>query len=161
MNRKQHKENRIRLHIFLFSLFYSLLLFSCNLDTKDKNDTEIFDYNLQGTWKSNDYDNAIYKGRLVIAINRITINGYSEDQTPLLGNDNNRPFKIFTKGIALNAYSEEGHIYIKDGGTLQTGIPYTYWDDYPSPPDYIHKQFLRFTFGDRQETLQKENQDIF
>jgi len=45
---------------------------------------------------------------------------------------------------------------IEDGGILQTGIPYTYWEDYP-PPDYKRKQFIRFTFGNRQETLQKEN----
>jgi hypothetical protein len=132
-----------------------LLLISCGYDYKPDPNTKIFDYNLQGTWKSNDYDNAVYKGTLVITYNRITINGYNENQTPFLGNDNERPFKGFTKGIALKAYSEEGRIYIEDGGLLQEGIPYTYWDDYPSP-DYKRVQFLRFTFGERSETLQKQ-----
>jgi len=132
-----------------------LLLTSCGYNYESKPDTKIFDYNLQGTWKSNNYENAVYKGTLVIGVNRITINGYSEAQTPFLGNDNTRPFKGFTKGIALKAYSEEGRIFIEDGGLLQEGIPYTYWDDYPSP-DYKRVQFLRFTFGGRSETLQKQ-----
>jgi len=159
MTGKHRKGKEITLSIFHVSFFivtYSLLIVSCNYDYEPDPNTKIFDYQLQGVWKSNDYENAVYRGTLTIGINRITINGYSEDQTPLLGNDNNRPFKTFTKGTPLKAYSEEGHIYIEDAGTLQTGIPYTYWEDYP-PPDYKRKQFIRFTFGDRQETLQKEN----
>jgi hypothetical protein len=140
---------------FVFVLLIVLLLASCSWETSDTSDTKTTAYNLQGTWKSNDYANAVYKGTLTITATRITINGYSEDQTPPSGNDNNRPFKTFTKDTALKAYSEEGQIFIEDGGILQTGIPYTYWDDSP-PPDYKRKQFLRFTFGDRQETLQKE-----
>jgi hypothetical protein len=137
------------------ALLCLLLITSCGYDYEPDPNTKIFDYNLQGTWKSNDYDNDVYKGTLVIGINRITINGYSENQTPFLGDDNKRPFKNFTRGIALKAYSEEGRIYIEDGGLLQEGIPYSYWDDYPSP-DYKRVQFLRFTFGERSETLQKQ-----
>jgi len=157
MNRKQHKDKETIHHFPLYYLLFSLLLFSCNLDTTGTGGHKIFDYNLQGTWISNDYDNAVYKGKLIITNDRITINGYSEDQTPLSGDDNNRPFKTFTRGTALKAYSEEGNIFIEDGGTLQTGIPYIYWDDDP-PPDYKRKQFLRFTFGGRQETLNKYTQ---
>jgi hypothetical protein len=157
MTREHTQSKRNKLPILLFSLLiFILLIASCNFDYEPDPNTKIFDYQLQGTWKSNDYDNAVYKGTLTIAINYITITGYSETQTPPLGSDNNRPFKTITKGTPLKAYSEEGNIYIEDGGTLQTGIPYTYWDDYP-PPDYKRKQFLRFTFGDRQETLQKDN----
>ena len=112
-----------------------------------------FDSSLQGTWGSN--DPAVYSGTLVIGYDRITIKGYNEGQTPSGGNDNNRPFKGFTKGIALKGYSEEGEIYIEDGGLLQEGIPYTYWDDSP-PPSYMKIKFLRFTFGSRAETLQNQ-----
>jgi len=154
MNFKSRINRGILAVLLNIIVIYSLIA-SCGEFTTDYINTKIFDYNLQGTWKSNDYDNAVYKGTLVIAVNRITITGYSEDQTPTPGNDNNRPFKGFTKGIALRAYSEEGRIYIEDGGLLQEGIPYTYWDDYPAP-DYKRVQFLRFNFGRRQETLQKQ-----
>ena len=114
-------------------------------------DTLSFDYNLRGTWVSN--DPGIYSGALVIEYDRITITDYSESQTPSGGNDSSRPFKGFTKGIPLKGYSEEGKLFITDGGLLQEGIPYTYWDDSP-PPEYGKIKFLRFTFGDRVETLE-------
>ena len=143
-------------HSSLLIVTCSLLIAACYYDYEPDPNTKITAYGLQGTWKSNDYDNAVYRGTLIITYNRITINGYSEDQTPPLANDSNRPFRTFTKGVPLKAYTEEGQIYIEDGGALQTGIPYTQWDDYP-PPDYKRRQFLRFTFGNRQETLEKEN----
>jgi len=34
---------------------------------------------------------------LVITYNRITINGYSEDQLPLFGNDKTRPLKAYSE----------------------------------------------------------------
>ncbi|MDR0290879.1 MAG: hypothetical protein LBI06_08090 [Treponema sp.] len=115
-----------------------------------------FDLDLQGTWLSN--DPAIYSGTLIISDDRITINGYSEGQTPPRGDDNRRPFKGFTKGTALKGYSEEGQIFIEDGGMVQEGIPYIYWDD-KLPPDNRKVKFLRFTFGDRFETLQNSLND--
>ena len=154
MNRKQYKEKGIKRHFLPYSFLISLLLFSCKWDTPKTGDPKKIDYKLQGTWVSN--DPSVYSGSLKITYDRITIKGYSEGQTPSSGDDNNRPFKAFTKGIALKAYSEEGQIFIEDGGLLQGGIPYTYWEDSP-PPEYKRKQFLRFTFGGRQETLQKED----
>lgn len=118
------------------------------------NDTETrryFDSRLQGTWVSND-GTAVYQGTLTISYNRITVTGYGEGQTPPKGDDNNRPFKDFTRGTALKGYSKEGRIFIEDGGMVQ-GIPYIYWDDTP-PPDYSKVKFLRFTFGSRVETLE-------
>jgi len=112
-----------------------------------------FDNTLQGTWVSNDA--GVYSGSLKIDYDRLTINGYNEGQTPSGVNDNRRPFKTFTKGVALKGYSEDGKIFIEDGGSLQEGIPYTYWEQ-SSPPDNKKLNFLRFTFGDRVETLQKQ-----
>jgi len=114
-------------------------------------DIKKFENALQGTWVSNDPSR--YSGSLEIDYDRITITGYSERQTPSGGNDNERPFKNFTKGIALKGYSEEGKIFIEDRGLLQEGIPYSYWDISP-PPDHKKIKFLSFTFGDRVETLQ-------
>ena len=113
-----------------------------------------FTYDLQGTWVSN--DPSVYSGTIRIDIDRITIYGYSESQTPIPGgNDNQRPFKDFTRGVPLKGYSEEGNLFIEDGGILQSGIPYTYWEDNYST-FYTRRQFLRFTFGGRQETLVKQ-----
>jgi len=116
-------------------------------------DIKSFDYTLQGTWVSN--DSSKYSGSLEIDYDRITITGYSEGQTSSGEDDNRRPFKNFTKGIALKGYSEEGKIFIEDGGSLQEGIPYTYWEESP-PPDYKKFKFLRFTFGGRVEKLQNQ-----
>ena len=115
--------------------------------------TQSFEYDLRGTWVSN--DPAIYSGSLKIEYDRITITGYNEGQTPPRGDDSRRPFRGFTKGFALKGYSEEGKIFIEDGGMVQAGIPYTYWEAL-SPTDYSRVKFLRFTFGDRVETLQSQ-----
>jgi len=112
-----------------------------------------FDSDLEGTWVSNVYYSAIYSGTLIINHDRITIIGYDERQTPLKtegGDDNNRPFKGFTKETHLKGYSEEGKIFIEDGGMVQEGIPYIYWES----PDNKKVKFLRFTFGNRVETLE-------
>jgi hypothetical protein len=112
-----------------------------------------FDYDLQGTWVSN--DPSVYSGTLVIGYGRITITGYSENQTkppPDGGNYNERPFKGFSKGIALKGYSEEGKIFIEDSGQLQEGIPYIFQKDGNYPP----KKIISFTFGGRVEKLQSE-----
>ena len=114
-----------------------------------------FDYKLQGTWATYDPASNVYTGSLVITSDRITISGYFPGQTPFWGNDDQRPFKDFLKGIALKGYSEDGHIYIEDAGIYQAGIPYIYWDDSP-PPDYTRVQYLRFEFGELKQTLQRQ-----
>jgi hypothetical protein len=129
------------------SLLIVLLLVACNLESGDD---KSFDVDLQGTWVSN--DSSVYSGALIIEHDRITITGYSENQTSEGGNDNRRPFREFVKGIALKGYSEDGKIYIEDGGQMQKGIPYYHWDDNPG---YIKMRFLRFNFDGRTETLQK------
>ena len=139
---------------------------SCTWTGEPGGDYKFFDYKLQGTWSPNDPD-GIYTGTLKIDIDRITITGYGERQTPSGEDDNKRPFKGFTKGTALKGYSEvlvsdgvrepeEGYFFIQDAGVLQSGIPYVYWED-TSPSDYRRVQFLRFNFGGREETLQKDN----
>jgi hypothetical protein len=132
-----------------FACFLAVLFFAaCDLESGDGKG---FDYDLQGTWVSAD-EYPIYSGSLTIEYDRITITGYNERQTPIInGNDHQRPFRNFVKGVALKGYSNEGKIYIEDAGTMQEGIPYTYWED--SFPDYTRLQRLRFTFDGRVETL--------
>ena len=108
-----------------------------------------FDYDLQGTWVSN--DPSVFSGTLVITYDTITIRGYSEIQTPWGGNDARRPFRNFTKNIPLNGYSEGGKIFIRDFGTWQD-IPYLYSAEGPYP----QRKFLRIAFGGRVEILRRQ-----
>jgi hypothetical protein len=118
-------------------------------------DSKFFDHELQGTWQTNGISD--YSGTLVITTNSIRISGYAPNSLyELTHGINHRPFRNFVKDTALEGYSEESKIFIKDGGNWQDGIPYTYWDSYP-PPDFRRIQFLRFQFGGRFETLQKIN----
>ena len=134
------------------SLLVAFFVISCgDLDTETG---ESFEYDLRGIWVPNDPEN-IYSGTLEIEYNRITITGYGESQTPILGDDDKRPFKSFTKGIALKGYSEDGKIFIEDRGFLQEGIPYTFWEE-NAPPDYKQKRFLSFIFDGREEKLQSQ-----
>jgi hypothetical protein len=132
---------------FLAVLLACLFLSACEWDGTSTYNT--FDYNLQGTWESN--DPSVFSGTLKIETDRITITGYGENQTPAGEDDSKRPFRGFTKGTDLKGYSEEGHIFIEDAGLWQAGLPYTYY----TVGSYPQEKFLRFTFGSRVETLQK------
>ena len=134
--------------ILLFALCF-LFFVSCDLETGTDN-YNFFSYDLQGIWVSN--DTSVYSGTLQIEFNRITITDFSEGQTPLLGNDNDRPFKGFTKEVALRGYSEDGKIFIEDGGMERKGISYVYY----TVGIYPQEKFLRFTFGSREEILKKQ-----
>ena len=129
---------------FLFVLSVTVfLLTGCGKD-------DSIDSDLRGNWVSNDA--SVYSGELVIGYGRITISGYGERQTPLNGDDANRPFRTFTKEVTLDCKSENGKIYIKDVGQWQDGIPYIYYTG-SSKRD----KFLRINFGGRDETLRRTN----
>jgi len=129
--------------IVCISLLVIFFLASCDLDIVP-DDSKTFASELRGTWVSN--DPTVYSGILEIKIDQITIKGFLEYQEI---NSNERPFKDFTKNTPLKGYSEDGKIFIEDSGILQEGIPYTF---------YITsgKGFLRFTFGGRQEIMQRQ-----
>jgi hypothetical protein len=142
---------------FLFALFMS----ACNIDGRTYDDFETFHYDLQGTWITNVPESEIYTGKLVIEYNSVSITGYGSIQTPIPGGDDNqRPFKAFTKGTALKAYSEngemsnnarDGEIFIRNAGTLHDGIPYTYYTGGNG-----QDKFLKFTFAGMDQVLRKE-----
>jgi hypothetical protein len=104
---------------------------------------------LRGTWVSNEA--GLYSGSLKIDYDTITIDGYGEDWTSLVGDDSKRPFKDFPKRIPLKGYSEEEKIFIEYGETAQNGIPCIYTETSSYPDEY---KLLEFTFGGRKEILQ-------
>jgi len=120
-------------------------------------DSASFDKKLRGTWVSNDPTK--YLGSLKITSNTITIEGYREDQTPLDGDDSNRPFKDIPKGKPFKGYSEvilkgppeEGKIFFEYGYAAQDGIPYVYTEGGKYPNEF---KLLEFTFGGRKEILE-------
>ena len=145
MNNLKKRKKYFTCGILLAVLFIT----SCNMEI-GLNDYKTFSYDLRGTWLSN--DPSVYSGKLVIDSGQITITGFNEGQTPLWENDNKRPFKGFTKGTALKAYSEEGKIFIEDGGSPQEGISYIFY----TAGIFPEEKFLRFTFGGRQEIMRRQ-----
>jgi len=132
----------------------SLLFFSC--DFISGSDYKSIDYDLRGTWETNEGNDDDYSGTLVMDYNTITIGGYASNQGyEWAHGTGQRPFKDFTKNAPLEAYTEEGKIFIKDAGIVQEGLPYTYWEVY-SQTDNKQIQFLRFNFNGRDETLRKK-----
>ena len=107
-----------------------------------------FENDLRGTWETND-PGSRYLGNLEIMTYSIKITGFSENQTPIFGGDDNeRPFKGITRNVNLTGYSEDGKIYIKDAGTYQEGISYIYYT-------ISGNRYLRFNFSGRDQTLKK------
>jgi hypothetical protein len=127
----------------------ALLITSCNIDDITGN-YKYFEYDLRQIWTSNDTSDTWASGTLVFDFDTLIITGYTG--TPPGGQGANQPFNGFTKNTPLKGYSEDGKIFIHDGGSWQPGIPYTV---YGTPYDY-QKNHLRFTFGTRNETLDKQ-----
>jgi len=139
---KSHKSFVIII-ILLIPLFFS----TCDLPTTD--DSMSFDKKLRGTWVSN--DPGLYSGSLKITSNTITIDGYGEDWTSIVGDDSKRPFKDIPKRKPIKGYSEDGKIFIEYGDTAQDGIPYVYNEGGKYPQEY---KLLEFNFGGRKEILE-------
>jgi len=127
-----------------------LFLFLASCDGLLTGDYKSFDRDLRGTWVSN--ETGLYSGSLEIDYDTITIDGYGEDWTSLVGDDSKRPFREFPKRVPLRGYSEEGKIFIEYGEVAQDGIPYLYTEVGSHPQKY---GLLEFTFGGRKEILQR------
>ena len=137
------------LKAFAVTLILLHVLFISTCDGTYTTDSKTFDKRLRGTWVSN--ETGLYSGSLKIEYNSITIDGYGEDWTSLVGDDSRRPFKDFPKRIPLPGYSEEGKIYITYKDTPQDGIQFVYSEVGSYPQRY---KLLEFTFGERKEILQ-------
>jgi hypothetical protein len=140
--------NNWKKYIACGALLAVLFITSCGEGSGDSN---TFPHDLHGTWVIYDGD-PDYDGELEIRSNRITIWGFSRDQTQWYGYDEDRPFRAFTKDVALKGYAEDGKIFIEDKGLVQEGIPYTFY----KTPDYPRTYFLYFTFGYNDVTFRKE-----
>jgi len=134
---------------FAVTIILLPLLFINSCDGSYTSDAKSFDRKLRGTWVSN--ESGLYAGSLKIDYNTITIDGYGEDWTSLVGDDSRRPFRDFPKRVPLKGYSEEGNIFIEYGPTAQDGIPYVYTELGTYPQKY---KLLEFSFGGRKEILQ-------
>ena len=139
------------IRFFVVCIFLLSVLFISSCDGySPTGDFKSFDSNLRGTWVSN--ETGLYSGSLIIDSVTITIDGYGEDWTSLVGDDSRRPFKDFPKRVPLKGYSEEGKIFIEYGGNVENGIPYIYTEI----GNYSEKyRLLEFSFGGRKEILQQ------
>jgi hypothetical protein len=137
------------LKAFAVTLILLPVLFICSCDGSYTSDAKTFDKKLRGIWVSN--ETGLYSGSLKIDINTITIDGYGEDWTSLVGDDSRRPFRDFPKRLPLPGYSEEGEIFITYKNAPQDGIRFTYSEVGKYPQKY---KLLEFDFGGRRETLQ-------
>jgi hypothetical protein len=127
-------------------MLFAFLFSACDFDLSSSGKTQAFDWELREIWISE--QGSIYQGEIEITFNTIKITGYYEDQTPILGNDNQRPFRDIPKGVALKGYSENGRIFIE--GHLPEGIPYELAS---VGAHYPQIKILRFTFSGRTEAL--------
>ena len=132
----------------IIALLSALFMSACDGLVTDGN-YKSFDRKLRGTWTSN--DSGLYSGTLAITSDTITIDGYGEDWTSMVGDDSKRPFKDIPKRVAITGYSEEGQIFIKYGDAALNGIPYIYTEVGTYPQRY---KLLEFSFGGRKEILQ-------
>jgi hypothetical protein len=142
MNKRMYKQSYFIVIIVLLSAFF---LSACGDGSGSPGTSKSFNWDLRGTWVSS--DPSVYDGAIESDFNTIKITGYNESQTPLLGNDNQRPFKNVVKGINIKGYSEEGKIYIE--GFSAEGIPY----QMVTSATYPFEKRLRFTFYGRDEIL--------
>jgi len=141
-------KKRVKSFAIIIILLSALFICSCD-GLMTTGDFKSFDYKLRGTWVSNDA--GLYSGTLTITSETITIDGYGEDWSSLVGDDSKRPFKDFPKRVPLNGYSEEGQIFIKYGEAALNVIPYIYTEVGTYPQKY---KLLEFSFGGRKEILQ-------
>jgi len=148
---------KLRFFTFCIVLLSALILTACDWS----NTGGSFEYRLQGKWKTNDENSAIYF-ILAITSNTITI----EDQSDGWFANKNLPTHPF-KGLTLNypnkGYSEKiderhGIVYIEDFGDIYE-FPYEY--NSSTDQSYNKIEIIRFTFPspeaepNRPETLIK------
>ncbi|GHV84579.1 hypothetical protein AGMMS50230_01870 [Spirochaetia bacterium] len=111
--------NQRKWYIFVFVpalLAAALLVASCNVTGGDYKSV---DYDLRGTWERTEeafwpegQTTTSERGKLIIGFDTVKITGPVEH------------LQGYTRGIALEAYTEDGKLYIKDYGVWQSPILY-------------------------------------
>jgi hypothetical protein len=137
---------------FLKVLLFAFVIAGCE-GTYDPNAYKQVDSDMRGVWECMEDDSwpedhpwKKEKGTFILDYNSITITG------PVAH------LKGFTRGIALEAYTEDikdsetDLLYIKDRGLLQSPVSYRRWQSGGSPK----QEMLTLTGGDvADETLQQ------
>jgi len=116
-------------HCSLFIALFSLSLVSCDTDYTSDDDYKNVEYGLRGTWECTNsgfwpegQTATSEKGKLVFDLNTVTITG------PIAH------LQGFTRSTVLEAYTQEGSLYIKDRGVWQSPIAYIRWESGGSSP---------------------------
>jgi hypothetical protein len=130
--------------VTVLGLAAAFLIVSCTWEGINGNAKSV-ENTLRGTWERTEADfwpvgqNTVSaKGCLKITYDTVTING------PIA------QLQGFTRDTALEAYTEEGYLYIKDKGAWQSPVAYTRWQAAGSfPRDEL------FTFPSSGETLKR------
>lgn len=137
-----------RLKKIAFIVLCALFIASCS-SGNGSSDSKWVANDLQGEWEQNipafwpeGQTIITEKGTLVITNNTITISGPSVS------------LKGYTRDIELEAYTEEGKLYIKDRGAWQNPIVYTYWESGGKSPE----KMLTLKVDATEETLKKNNE---
>jgi hypothetical protein len=107
-------------------------LIACGYTSTDTGSDKQVDKDLRGTWERT--ESAFWpegqteireKGKLVLGIDTITI---SDPVAHLQG---------FTRGVALEAYTEDSKLFIKDRNEWQNPVSYIRWQSGGSPKDEL------------------------
>jgi len=116
----------------LIIIFYSLSFVNCDVNYNINGDYKYVKYDIRGVWESNiegfwpeGQTVTTTKGEVVFSYNTITITGPAAH------------FQGFTRNTTLEAYTEEGCLYIKDKGVWQSPVAYTRWEAGGSYPKDI------------------------
>ncbi|GHV61417.1 hypothetical protein AGMMS49587_05500 [Spirochaetia bacterium] len=123
---------------------FALLFASCDWDSAGSGNYKWVNYDLRGTWERDvpgfwpeGQTVTTQKGKLLLSADTIIITGPVEH------------LQGFTRTVALEAYTEDGGLYIKDKGVWQSPIPYTRWHSAGYPWD----EMLTLGSGATAETL--------
>ena len=121
MSKMKIHSKAVKVFVVLVTAFIVLVFSTCIIEGKGTS-FERITYNLQGTWECIDeapwpagQTEKYTKGKLIMAYKTITITG---PITSLQG---------YTRGIVLEAYTDNNMLYIKDKGVWQSPIAYNYW----------------------------------
>ena len=123
----------------------ALLIVSCTWEGINNENRKFVENTLRGAWERTEADfwpvgqnTVTAKGSLKITYDTVTISG------PIA------QLQGFTRDTALEAYTENGYLYIKDKGAWQSPVAYNRWQGAGSlPRDEL------FTFNGSGETLKR------
>jgi hypothetical protein len=130
-------------------LFFTLVLAaSCDWDTSGTDGIKYIEYEIAAsTWERTEpafwpegKTTTAQKGTLVFTYNSVKISG------PIAH------LQGFTRDTALEAYTEDNNLYIKDKGVWQSPIQYTRWH---SGGSYPYDKMLTLKGGVPDETLKR------